>query len=138
MQGGGAELDARQRRRWAWLTGTWAVLVTTGGLLTVSWQQEPASGGSGPGWYDAEDARRSGGGDSGISGNPMHGSVPVTPKPEEGGRHGELRPSIRILPPDHQARDHATIRPEPLPGDGRVAEVRPRGWPSAPDPGKGR
>ncbi|MEU3190275.1 hypothetical protein ABZ686_06450 [Streptomyces sp. NPDC006992] len=130
-------MDARQRRRWAWLTGTWAVLVATGGLLTVSWQQESASDGSGPGWYDAEDARRSGGGDGDISGNPMHGSVPVTPKPEEGERYGELRPSIRMIPPEGGFRDSVTVRPEPVPRDSRGSEVRPREWQPAPDPGTG-
>ncbi|WP_075001854.1 hypothetical protein [Streptomyces qinglanensis] len=134
-------MDAR-RRRWAWLTGIWAVLVATGSLLTVSWQQEPASGGSGPGWYDAEDGPDSGpgsggGGDGdGFPGNPMHGSVPGAPQPEEGERYGELRPSLRVVPPDGGFRDSTTARPEPAPSTRPGSEIPPRSWP-APDPGPG-
>ncbi|MEU7315650.1 hypothetical protein [Streptomyces sp. NPDC007083] len=132
-------MDARQRRRWAWLTGIWAVLVATGGLLTVSWQQESASGRGESGWHDAEDGSGSGDGEDGdVSGNPMHGSVPVTPQPEESERSGELRPSIRLIPPEGGVRDSVTIRPEPVPGDGHDADVRPREWQPAPDPGTGR
>ncbi|MBO8185897.1 hypothetical protein [Streptomyces spirodelae] len=110
-------MELRARRRWIWLGAVWAVLVVTGGILTLSWQEEPKPS---FGWREMDDESGSAERDAGYSGNPMHGSLPSGPSspstPPE--RYGELVPSLE---PDRVYLDGPA--PSPRPWDGERGPV---------------
>ncbi|UNZ17206.1 hypothetical protein [Streptomyces sp. 891-h] len=118
-------MKLRARRRWIWLGAVWAVLVVTGGILTLSWQEEPKPS---FGWREMDDESGSAGRDAGYSGNPMHGSLPSGPpspsSPPE--LYGELVPSLKAVP-DKGFLHGPTRSPLPLDGESGPAPA-PSPW----------